>query len=86
MAVSLRAQEMPAEGFDSLFTVEKGGTMGGRRSRATQHGPLAQLVEQLTLNQQVQGSSPWRLISGTQLSSGDKTYMAGQQLPDKTSE
>ena len=24
-------------------------------------GPLAQLVEQLTLNQQVQGSSPWRL-------------------------
>ena len=25
-------------------------------------GPLAQLAEQLTLNQQVQGSSPWRLI------------------------
>ena len=25
-------------------------------------GPLAQLVEQLTLNQQVQGSIPWRLI------------------------
>ena len=24
-------------------------------------GPLAQLAEQLTLNQQVQGSSPWRL-------------------------
>ena len=24
-------------------------------------GPLAQLVEQLTLNQQVQGSRPWRL-------------------------
>jgi hypothetical protein len=26
------------------------------------HGPLAQLVEQLTLNQWVQGSSPWRII------------------------
>ena len=24
-------------------------------------GPLAQLAEQLTLNQQVQGSNPWRL-------------------------
>jgi hypothetical protein len=24
-------------------------------------GPLAQLAEQLTLNQQVQGSIPWRL-------------------------
>ena len=24
-------------------------------------GPLAQLAEQLTLNQRVQGSSPWRL-------------------------
>jgi hypothetical protein len=24
-------------------------------------GPLAQLVEQLTLNQWVQGSSPWRI-------------------------
>ena len=27
------------------------------------HAPLAQLVEQLTLNQWVQGSSPWRCIS-----------------------
>jgi hypothetical protein len=25
------------------------------------NGPLAQLAEQLTLNQQVQGSIPWRL-------------------------
>ncbi len=47
-------------------------------------GPLAQLAEQLTLNQQVQGSSPWRLISGTQSPSGDRAYMAGRQLPDKT--
>ena len=61
MAMGPRAQEMPAEGFDSLIAVEKGGTTGARRSRVTQHGPLAQQVEQLTLNQQVQGSSPWRL-------------------------
>ena len=27
---------------------------------ATEYAPLAQLVEQLTLNQWVQGSSPWR--------------------------
>ena len=26
-------------------------------------GPLAQLAEQLTLNQQVRGSSPWRLTN-----------------------
>ena len=26
----------------------------------TRNGPLAQLVEHLTLNQGVQGSSPWR--------------------------
>ena len=33
-------------------------------SRASrQQGPLAQLAEQLTLNQQVRGSSPWRLTS-----------------------
>jgi hypothetical protein len=25
----------------------------------SRHGPLAQLAEQLTLNQRVQGSSPW---------------------------
>ena len=29
LAMSLRAQEMPAEAFDSLITVEKGGIMGG---------------------------------------------------------
>ena len=28
-----------------------------------ERGPLAQLAEQLTLNQQVRGSSPWRLTS-----------------------
>lgn len=30
-------------------------------------GPLAQLEEQLTLNQPVQGSSPWRLIRDASL-------------------
>ena len=35
-------------------------------------GPLAQLAEQLTLNQWVQGSSPWRLIA-----------IIAQILPDK---
>ena len=32
----------------------------GRRSNDTENAPLAQLVEHLTLNQGVQGSSPWR--------------------------
>lgn len=31
-----------------------------RRSTAVSHAPLAQLAEQLTLNQRVRGSSPWR--------------------------
>ena len=31
----------------------------------TGHAPLAQLVEHLTLNQGVQGSSPWRCIERT---------------------
>lgn len=33
-----------------------------------ERGPLAQLAEQLTLNQQVRGSSPWRLTSFDSLS------------------
>ena len=32
----------------------------GRRNNDTENAPLAQLVEHLTLNQGVQGSSPWR--------------------------
>ena len=36
------------------------GTVPGR---AGMRGPLAQLAEQLTLNQRVRGSSPWRLTS-----------------------
>ena len=31
-----------------------------KRIKTTEYAPLAQLVEQLTLNQWVQGSSPWR--------------------------
>ena len=31
----------------------------------TSHAPLAQLVEHLTLNQGVQGSSPWRCTEST---------------------
>ena len=31
------------------------------------NGPLAQLVEHLTLNQGVQGSSPWRSTKGFKL-------------------
>ena len=33
------------------------------RRETTGRGPLAQLAEQLTLNQQVRGSSPWRLTN-----------------------
>ncbi len=33
------------------------------RDGRCKNGPLAQLVEQLTLNQQVRGSSPLRLIA-----------------------
>ena len=32
-------------------------------SRFDRCGPLAQLAEQLTLNQRVRGSSPWRLTN-----------------------
>ena len=38
-------------------------------SPAPQKAPLAQLVEQLTLNQWVQGSSPWRCTKRTQCES-----------------
>jgi hypothetical protein len=40
---------------------------GGKEFCPGQDGPLAQLVEQLTLNQQVQGSSPWRLTLDAEL-------------------
>ena len=35
----------------------------GAKNHITLYAPLAQLVEQLTLNQWVQGSSPWRCTS-----------------------
>ena len=35
----------------------------GRHNNDTENAPLAQLVEHLTLNQGVQGSSPWRRIA-----------------------
>ena len=34
--------------------------MNNNADNTIQNGPLAQLVEHLTLNQGVQGSSPWR--------------------------
>ena len=37
----------------------------GRRNNDTENAPLAQLVEHLTLNQGVQGSSPWRRTQST---------------------
>ena len=37
------------------------GENGGKEFCPLWNGPLAQLAEQLTLNQQVQGSIPWRL-------------------------
>jgi hypothetical protein len=43
-------------------------------------GPLAQLVEQLTLNQQVQGSSPWRLSSDIVLLSD--SYLVVELAPN----
>ena len=57
----------------SSDSVERGSGGGGVRlcdvpelmasGLAHERGPLAQLAEQLTLNQQVRGSSPWRLTS-----------------------
>ena len=35
----------------------------GRHNNDKENAPLAQLVEHLTLNQGVQGSSPWRRIA-----------------------
>ena len=37
----------------------------GRHNNDKENAPLAQLVEHLTLNQGVQGSSPWRCTEGT---------------------
>ena len=49
-------------------------------------GPLAQLVEQLTLNQPVQGSSPWRLILDIELPSDGIRHTTQQRLIDKKPE
>ena len=37
----------------------------GRHNNDKENAPLAQLVEHLTLNQGVQGSSPWRCTQST---------------------
>ena len=39
--------------------------MNNNADNTIQNGPLAQLVEHLTLNQGVQGSSPWRALRST---------------------
>ncbi len=36
--------------------------LASNKENTSQDAPLAQLVEHLTLNQGVQGSSPWRCI------------------------
>ncbi len=41
--------------------------IGGNIPLLHKKGPLAQLVEHLTLNQGVQGSSPWRSTRGRRL-------------------
>ena len=43
-----------------VFPLDKREKMGYNTIRVLKTAPLAQLVEQLTLNQWVQGSSPWR--------------------------
>ena len=55
-------------------------------SISTPHGPLAQQEEQLTLNQQVQGSSPWRLILDTKPSLTSPYEHSKERLIDKTSQ
>ena len=40
------------------------------------YAPLAQLVEQLTLNQRVLGSSPWRCTNTARWSSGQDTGLS----------
>ena len=52
----------------------------GRYNNYTENAPLAQLVEHLTLNQGVQGSSPWRCTRENCFwrlrSSGDGSFFA----------
>ena len=52
----------------------------GRHNNDTENAPLAQLVEHLTLNQGVQGSSPWRCTRENCFwrlrSSGDGSFFA----------
>ena len=62
----------------------------GRHNNDTQNAPLAQLVEHLTLNQGVQGSSPWRCTRENRFwrhrSSGDGSFFApGYSLDTLTS-
>ena len=57
----------------------------GRHNNDTENAPLAQLVEHLTLNQGVQGSSPWRCTQEDCFwrlrSSGDGSFFVpGKQL------
>ena len=52
----------------------------GRHNNDKENAPLAQLVEHLTLNQGVQGSSPWRCTRENRFwrhrSSGDGSFFA----------
>ena len=51
----------------------------GRHNNDKENAPLAQLVEHLTLNQGVQGSSPWRCTRENRFwrhrSSGDGSFL-----------
>jgi integrase len=57
-AMALLDEVLPS-GKNGMF--RKIRQFNGRRLTLSFGGPLAQLAEQLTLNQQVQGSIPWRL-------------------------
>ena len=61
----------------------------GRHNNDKENAPLAQLVEHLTLNQGVQGSSPWRCTRENRFwrhrSSGDGSFFVpGKQLDTMT--
>ena len=53
----------------------------GSEQQGLLHAPLAQLVEQLTLNQWVQGSSPWRCTSRQSLQRVSVSDAEGPPVP-----
>ena len=61
------------------------GARGALRRGPAQCGPLAQVVEQLTLNQRVQGSSPWRPTNSFFISIGHATVSRSPRGGDPAS-